>query len=265
MSTQPQIDANRRNSQKSTGPTSPAGKTASSMNALKTGIHAKALVLPTEDQSELDRLTAEYYQHYQPASPKARVYLDEIVRCEWTLRRLSVAETELWQYSHQEAYRQEDEFPLGQACIRDGRAFNQLQWRIDATRRALHRGFQALEQLQAPAPDPGPPSLAPPCPSPPPQITSPPIGFVPATPVAAPHQPAQALPSPGLPDRSPDREGGVQTVGDLPRQIFRHQQQHELKPVVRRVHAGRRLSGTGLLPHPTERRARQPNQQHVAP
>jgi hypothetical protein len=212
MSTQPQIEANRRNSQKSTGPTSVTGKAVSSMNALKTGIHANRLVLPTEDQSELDRLTAEYYQHYQPASPKARVYLDEIIRCEWLLRRLSIAETELWQYSHQEAYRQENEFPLGQACIRDGRAFNQLQWRVDATRRALHRGFQALEQLQgAPLP---PPAIAPvvepspASPNPPPLIQSPQttssqIGFVPATPIAdprtvSPSDPEAARSRPGL-------------------------------------------------------------------
>jgi hypothetical protein len=36
MSTLRQIEANRRNAQKSTGPTSVTGKAASSMNALKT-------------------------------------------------------------------------------------------------------------------------------------------------------------------------------------------------------------------------------------
>src|ERR1035441_4631947 len=38
MSTLRQIDANRRNAQKSTGPTSVTRKAVSSMNALKTGI-----------------------------------------------------------------------------------------------------------------------------------------------------------------------------------------------------------------------------------
>ena len=43
MSTRRQIEANRRNAQKSTGPPSVTGKAASSMNALKTGIYAKSL------------------------------------------------------------------------------------------------------------------------------------------------------------------------------------------------------------------------------
>ena len=67
MSTLRQIEANRRNAQKSTGPTSVAGKAVSSMNALKTGIHAKSLVLPTEKAADLDQLIDEYHQHHHPA------------------------------------------------------------------------------------------------------------------------------------------------------------------------------------------------------
>ena len=66
MSTLRQIEANRRNAQKSTGPTSVTGKAASSMNALKTGIHAKSLVLPSEKPADLEQLIDEYYQ--QPPS-----------------------------------------------------------------------------------------------------------------------------------------------------------------------------------------------------
>src|ERR1035437_5419219 len=67
MSTLRQIEANRRNSEKSTGPTSVTGKAASSMNALKTGIHAKSLVLPSEKVADLEQLIDEYYQHHRPA------------------------------------------------------------------------------------------------------------------------------------------------------------------------------------------------------
>ena len=70
MSTPRQIEANRRNAQKSTGPTSVTGKAASSMNALKTGIHAKSLLLKTEKLDDLEQLIEEYYQHHQPALPR---------------------------------------------------------------------------------------------------------------------------------------------------------------------------------------------------
>ena len=64
MSTQRQIEANRRNAQKSTGPTSVTGKAVSSMNALKSGIHAKSLVLPSEKLADLEQLIDDYYQRH---------------------------------------------------------------------------------------------------------------------------------------------------------------------------------------------------------
>ena len=70
MSSQRQIEANRRNAQKSTGPTSVAGKAASSMNAPKTGIYAKSLVLPSEKLADLEQLIDEYYQSHNPTTPK---------------------------------------------------------------------------------------------------------------------------------------------------------------------------------------------------
>jgi len=207
MSTLRQIEANRRNAQKSTGPTSVAGKAVSSMNALKTGIHAKSLVLPTEKLADLQQLIDEYYQSHHPASPEARLLLDDLIRCEWTLRRLGVAETQLFEYAHQEAYREEDEFPLGQSCMDKHKAFGQLQWRIDSTRRALYRALHALQLLEAapaPAPlvEPDPPALHPPSLPPSPQTTSPQIGFVPSTPIAASSQPAPTAPHPPTPATS---------------------------------------------------------------
>ena len=115
MSTLRQIEANRRNAQKSTGPTSVTGKATSSMNNLKTGIHAKSLLLPYENAADLQQLIEECYLHYHPANPEQRFYGDDLIRCEWTLRRLAVAETQLFEYAHQEAFREEDDFPLGQS------------------------------------------------------------------------------------------------------------------------------------------------------
>ena len=187
MSTLRQLEANRRNSQKSTGPTSVPGKAASSMNALKTGIHAKSLVLPTEKLADLQQLIDEYYQSHYPASPEARIMLDEIIRCEWTLRRLGAAETQLFEYAHQEAFTAEDDFPLGQSCMNQHKSFGQLQWRIDSTRRALYRALHTLQELEAAPPppvEPDPPALQPPTLPPSPQTTSPQIGFVPSTPTA---------------------------------------------------------------------------------
>ena len=111
MSTLRQIEANRRNAQKSTGPTSATGKAASSMNALKTGIHAKSLVLPSEKLADLEQLIDEYYQSHNPTTPEARSLVDDLIYGEWLKRRLRAAETQIWAYDHQENYRPDPKYP----------------------------------------------------------------------------------------------------------------------------------------------------------
>jgi len=180
MSTLRQIEANRRNAQKSTGPTSVTGKAASSMNALKTGIHAKSLVLPSEKLADLEQLIEDYYRHHRPASPDACSFVDDLIYCEWTLRRLRLAETQMWQYQNEDRFGEKEDFPLGKSGTCNSTSFSKLQYRLDATRRARQRALQALEKLKAEpdtAPPDDPPSLAPS-----PQTTSSPIGFVPPTP-----------------------------------------------------------------------------------
>ena len=80
-----QIAVNRRNAQRCKGPTSPAGRAISSMNALKTGIDAKSELLPTEDRAALAELTAEYYNCHAPATSteEERDLVDNLICNEW--------------------------------------------------------------------------------------------------------------------------------------------------------------------------------------
>jgi hypothetical protein len=204
MSTLRQIEANRRNAQKSTGPTSVTGKAASSMNALKTGIHAQSLVLPCENQAELEQLIEDCYRSLRPTTPEARIFVDDFIYCEWNLRRLRAAETEAWQYQNSSRYSAPEKYPLGHSVTQNPNSFSRLQYRMDATRRARDRALQALKQLQAegadaPAPDPlpePPEPAAPPSLTPSPQTTLPLIGFVLPTPSAAPPEPSPEAPGP---------------------------------------------------------------------
>ena len=208
MSSQRQVEANRRNAQKSTGPTSVTGKAASSMNALKTGIYAKSLVLPSEKLADLEQLIDEYYQCHNPSTPEARSLVDDLVYGEWLKRRLRTAETQLWAHDHQERFTPDPKYPLGQTAASRGKAFAQLQWRIECTRRASRQALQDLQQLQAETHD-APASSGPTPVSTSSQTTSPQIGFVPAT---QPTPPPDASPTPlspiGLnPNRDLTRQG----------------------------------------------------------
>ena len=168
------------------------------MAQLKTGIYAKSLVLPSEKLADLEQLIDDYYRRHQPDSPEACFYLDEVIHCEWLLRRYRAAETQMWQYQAQSAYADEQKYPLGKSATSHSTPFSKLQYRVDATRRAYHRSLKALKELQAeakaaPASAPPPEPLGPPSLSPSLQTTSPQIGFVLSSPSPDRPQPPQSL------------------------------------------------------------------------
>ena len=199
MATPKQNEANRQNAQNSTGPRSAEGKAASRFNALKSGIDAKAQVIPGEDPDQLEVLVAEYQERFSTATPERRLLVDTLVSSEWLLRRLNRAEAEFWQY---EAHRTEsnynsNEHPEGRVLYHGDRTFDRLQRRIDSIGRNYHRALKELQSLEAAeqpeegaTPQPEAPAGAglPVCPvsSQSNQRPGPQIGFVPQFPEAAP-------------------------------------------------------------------------------
>ena len=141
MASEAQIEANRRNSQKSTGPRSPAGKTVSRFNALKSGIDAQSLVIPGEDAAELEAVAEDYREQYQPGNALERFLVDEMVAADWQLRRLRKVEAQLWR---QEAAAGGD---LGEAYSRNT-VLTRLHRRIDAAQRSYYRALKQIEQIR---------------------------------------------------------------------------------------------------------------------
>jgi hypothetical protein len=210
MATIHQISANRRNAKKSTGPRTEPGKAASRLNALKTGIDARSHVIPGEDPGDLEALTIEHYDRFQPAAPEQRFLVDALVAADWQLRRLRKAEAQFWELAMLDWNTRDDAMPSGQAFHSGSDTFARIHRRIDAAERSYYRALNRLLELQAgpparaavEAPYPltlisGPPPLDAPSPAemelapePPP---APQIGFVPSirlSPAAA--QPASA-------------------------------------------------------------------------
>jgi hypothetical protein len=68
MATDEQLQANRRNAKRSTGPRSPEGKARSRLNSLKHGLTAKTLVIVGERVHEFDELRAKLIDQYDPQS-----------------------------------------------------------------------------------------------------------------------------------------------------------------------------------------------------
>src|ERR1700730_12205664 len=93
MASQQQIDANRRNAQKSTGPTTPKGRAAVRHNALKHGLTAEILIPSMEEQPEFDRLCEAFEIEYQPVGPTEESLLENLAAAKWCLSRARKAET----------------------------------------------------------------------------------------------------------------------------------------------------------------------------
>lgn len=92
MTTEKQIEANRRNAQNSTGPTSVEGKEAVRFNALSFGAHAKTIVLPAEDRQEFERLLYVLFELFEPQNPIEERCVREIGALWWKLERLNRGE-----------------------------------------------------------------------------------------------------------------------------------------------------------------------------
>ena len=94
-----QINANRRNAKRSTGPTSIQGKNKVSQNAITHGIFAASPLLPNENTEEFKELCQGIADVYPPVDELAAGLMERIVLCLWRQKRLRVAEAAKLQIS----------------------------------------------------------------------------------------------------------------------------------------------------------------------
>jgi hypothetical protein len=151
MSTLSQIEANRRNAKKSTGPRTLQGKAESRLNALQTGIYAESMIIQGEDPAALEALTEDYIRQYRPANATERGLMDILVDCEWKLRRFRVIEARIFDQSLDGVSENlfEEEHRAAVAYTRADSTYARLQRRIDSTHRILLRTITALTRAQA--------------------------------------------------------------------------------------------------------------------
>jgi hypothetical protein len=70
VTTQKQIDANRRNASKSTGPRTEAGRAASRRNALTFGLTAKQITAPGESEQDVTEFLLKMCADLAPVGPQ---------------------------------------------------------------------------------------------------------------------------------------------------------------------------------------------------
>ena len=94
MSSEKQIEANRKNAQKSTGPKTDEGKAASRLNGVVHGLRTRCVdVLPGEDHEEFTTRLRQWLYEYKPTSNMERFLVREAVVITWKIDRAGRCET----------------------------------------------------------------------------------------------------------------------------------------------------------------------------
>jgi hypothetical protein len=107
--TEAQMNANRENAQKSTGPRSEAGKANSSRNATKHGLTAANPLLPGEDPANLEILFNNLCCTFRPVGEGEELLIHRVAEAQWRLKRVLLHEAGIYR-DNVYAIQQKDQF-----------------------------------------------------------------------------------------------------------------------------------------------------------
>jgi hypothetical protein len=91
------LAANRANAQLSTGPRTKAGKAVSSLNAVKTGLCGRAVLLAGEEEAQAYREhVARFYAYWEPANIEEHALVQTLADMQWRLESIPGLESALY-------------------------------------------------------------------------------------------------------------------------------------------------------------------------
>lgn len=174
MSTEKQITANRENARHSTGPRTEEGKARSSMNAVKTGLTGRTVLLTTDDATAYEQHIAHLVQTYRPLGDVEQTLVQSIADTEWRLMRIPSLEAGIYALGRREfaeLFASED--PAVAVSLIEAKTFlvyqkqlNNLSIQENRLRRQRNSDLQALKehqtarQAKCESPLPPPPKLS---------------------------------------------------------------------------------------------------------
>jgi hypothetical protein len=167
MSSQRQQQASRANGSKSRGPTSPAGKLASSRNAITHGMLSSAIVLQGESKDRFHAHLALFYKEFQPQTPFEESLIENMAVARWRQVRIWGMETAGIGCEMTRQAEMSLSTPAEDAATRASRAFRRLSddshsldlihrydSRYDRQYYRAHRRFEEVRDRRTPLPPP---------------------------------------------------------------------------------------------------------------
>ena len=158
------LAANRRNAQLSTGPNSITGKAHSSLNALKTGLTGRTVLLPGEDVDVYQNFVGSIIRKFRPVGLRECELVQAIADTRWRLARISSLEANIYSLAQIElADLFPDHAPHIRAALIDAKTFlvynrqlNNLSIHENRLQRRLEKDLAELCSLQADRPKSAP-------------------------------------------------------------------------------------------------------------
>lgn len=168
MTTQKQIEANRANAKKSTGPKSQQGKARSRYNSWTHGLASRKLIAPGEWFEDFDELQTKLIDEYAPRSTVEIELIQRLAGILWRLRRIPMFEialidarnAEVWEGSPSEVWEDEagdvsrawkNSVRYGLLLSRDaasGDAFGKLSRYETSLMRALEQTLKLISEVK---------------------------------------------------------------------------------------------------------------------
>ncbi len=148
------LAANRANAQLSTGAKTPEGKAASSLNAVKTGLTGRTVLLPSEDADAYEARLTHYREEFQPVGVRETQLVQNLADTQWRLDRIPSLENGLFALGRlrfADLFPDQEARPLLDAHIlmTEAKHFKNLYLQESRLRRQYRQDAQELGELQA--------------------------------------------------------------------------------------------------------------------
>ena len=152
------LAANRANAQLSTGPHSDAGKAKSSLNAVKTGLTGRAVLLPSEDAEAYEAHLLHCVEAFAPVGEREIQLVQSLTDTQWRLARIPNLETGFFALGRlrcAELFEEEKNPQVRRAMIdahiliEDARHFKNLHLQESRLTRRYSQDLKELKELQA--------------------------------------------------------------------------------------------------------------------
>jgi hypothetical protein len=147
------LAANRANAKLSTGPASPEGKAKSALNAVKTGLTGRTVLLPSEDADAYETHLLQYLEEFAPIGARETELVQSLADTQWRLHRIPSLESGIYalgRMRYAELFSPSETYLLDAYILQqDAKHFGNLHRQESRLRRYYQQDLKELKELQA--------------------------------------------------------------------------------------------------------------------